>query len=563
MRGCLRVVWTAWMGAGWMVVLFPLIARGKAPPNIVFLLADDQCTYSLGCYGAPQARTRNIDQLAAEGISFDRFYATTAICMASRASIFTGRYEHRHGCNFEHGPLVRSLWQHSYPVLLRQAGYRTAIAGKIGIEVSERPGTKGELPESDFDAWAAGPGQTSYESRKNPALVPYAGEYPHSTLAYAAWGSDFIRHSAAQGRPFCLSISFKAPHHPVQPDRRFEAIYAGVAFDRPANFGRQNGSHFSLQSRRGRQYERFHSWGYATDYDAVMAKYYQQIYAIDAAVGMLRRAVDEAGVAGNTIFIFTSDNGFLCGAHGYASKVLPYEEASRVPLVIFDPRTPAARRGIRCDALTGNIDIAPTVLELAGVRPPADMDGQSLVPCLDDPEVSLHDELALMNVWGPHPVHSLAIVTTEYKYIYWPYAADGLIPTEELYDMQSDRLEMHNLVGQPRHAIALDGMRDRYDALVEAWRRRSVPFHGYARFGIIFDRKAAWDRKETAYRGGTGPVRVWDAALPSGRSIWLSSRHRRPACCRWYRNSPGWPGRWPPPESPPALPTAPARPPPR
>ncbi|RMF43727.1 MAG: hypothetical protein D6753_04410, partial [Planctomycetota bacterium] len=150
--------------AGWWLAMLAVTARCESRPNIVFLLADDQCSYSLGCYGARQAQTPNIDQLAAEGIAFDRYYTTTAICMASRASIFSGRYEYRHGCNFEHGPLVRTIWEESYPLLLRRSGYRTAIAGKIGIEVAAGPGQKGKLPQSDFDAWAAGPGQTSYDS---------------------------------------------------------------------------------------------------------------------------------------------------------------------------------------------------------------------------------------------------------------------------------------------------------------------------------------------------------------------------------------------------------------
>ncbi|RMF40154.1 MAG: DUF4976 domain-containing protein, partial [Planctomycetota bacterium] len=327
-----------------------------------------------------------------------------------------------------------------------------------------------------------------------------AQAYPHSTLAYGAWGADFIRQSAGGDQPFCLSISFKAPHHPVQPDRRFDEVYAGVTIDRPPNFGRQNGSHFSLQSRQGRQYERFESWGYASDYDGVMRKYYQQIYAIDVAVGMLRQAVEESGIADNTIFVYTSDNGFLCGAHGYGSKVLPYEEASCVPLIIFDPRVPSSRRGVRCDALVGNIDIAPTLLDWAGIARPDGMDGRSLQPCVEDPESDVHDQLALINVWGPRPVHSLGIVTEHFKYIYWPYAAQGFVPTEELYDMQSDRLEMHNLVGQPQYVEALEAMRRRYDAQVEDWRRRAVPYHGYAKFGTIFDRHVEWDRKERAYR---------------------------------------------------------------
>ena len=322
------------------VILSGLLRLASAAdrPNIVFLLADDQCTYSLGCYETPGVQTPHLDQLARDGVVFDKHYVTTAICMASRVNIMTGLFEYKTGCNFEHGPLLRQHWQRSYPILLRKAGYSTALAGKIGFLVADAPGGKGRLPSQDFDMWGGGPGQTHYETRRNESMVAYADEYPHSTLSYGAFGADYIRQAADAEKPFCLSISFKAPHRPVTPDPRFDHVYVDKKFVKPANFGRRYGEHFSLQSRQGRQFERFHSWDYSTDYDRVMADYYQQIHAIDYAVGMIREALQSAGVADNTVIIYTSDNGFFCGAHGYGSKVLPYEESSRVPLIMFDPR---------------------------------------------------------------------------------------------------------------------------------------------------------------------------------------------------------------------------------
>ena len=321
------------------LLLLASISTAADRPNIVFLMSDDQNTYSLGCYGTPKVKTPNIDQLAKDGVVFDKHYVTTAICMASRATVMTGKYEFKHGCNFEHGPLLREHWEKSYPMLLRKSGYVTAIAGKIGFEVSDKPKEKraGEpaskgLPKDDFDRWGAGPGQTSYNTAKNKSMQEYAERYPHSTVSYGAFGRDFIQANADSGKPFCLSISFKAPHKPATPDPKFDDIYAGKKFTRPANYGRQYGEHFSLQSRQGRQYERWHSWEYSSNYDEVMATYYQQIYAIDVAVGMVRDALKEAGVEKNTIVIYTSDNGFMCGSHGYGSKVIPYEESSRVPV---------------------------------------------------------------------------------------------------------------------------------------------------------------------------------------------------------------------------------------
>ncbi|NNM31388.1 MAG: sulfatase, partial [Akkermansiaceae bacterium] len=454
------------------LLLVPVLALAapetgrEARPNIVFLLTDDQCTSSVGCYGNAEVKTPHMDSLARDGIAFDNHYDTTAICMASRANIMTGKFEFRNGCNFEHGALVKEHWMQSYPILLRKAGYLTAIAGKIGLEVTETPGKKGELPEGDFDKWGAGPGQTSYATKKNKSMAAYAKEYPHSSRSYGAFGRDFIAEAATSGKPFCLSISFKAPHMPATPDPLDDAVYAGKTFTRPKNYGRENGLHFSEQSRQGRQYARFFEWGYADRYDKVMATYYQQVYAVDVAIGMIREALEEHGVAGNTVVIFTSDNGFLCGSHGYGSKVLPYEEASRVPLIIYDPRHANSGKRLRSGALTGNVDMAPTIMELAGIDLPGGMDGRSLLPLYDDPKAETHQWLPLINVWGPREVHSLGVVTKDLKYIYWPWAEGEFEAAEELYHLGEDPLELTNQAASASYAGALEKMRARYDRLV-------------------------------------------------------------------------------------------------
>lgn len=462
------------------------------PVNIVFLLTDDQASYSLGCYGNRDVRTPHIDRLAAEGISFRRHYNSTAICMASRATIVSGMYEYKHGCNFNHGPLLEEHWQRSYPMRLREAGYMTAFAGKIGFEVKRAATGKKVLPEDDFDRWGGGPGQTSYKTANNKSMAHYAKDYPHSSRSYGAFGRDFIQAAAAAGRPFCLSISFKAPHKPDQPDPMFDHVYARQSFTKPANFGREHGEHFSEQSRQGRQYERFISWGYRDRYDEVMALYHQLIYGVDVAVGMIRSAVEAAGLADNTVFIFTSDNGFFCGSHGYGSKVLPYEEASSVPLIIYDPRHPHSGKGFQCRSLTGNIDIAPTILALAGLAPTANMDGRNLMTLYDDPNEHIHDHLALINVWGPQAVQSLGIVTQDYKYIWWPYAGNGFRATEELYSITTDPLELENLArGGDSNAVCRQ-LQATYDQALARWRKESVDYHGYREYGQFFDRSYTW-----------------------------------------------------------------------
>ena len=496
----------------WLLVL--LIAFGtKAElsgadaakrPNIIFLMSDDQTTYSLGCYGNKDVKTPHIDRLAEQGMLFTNHYDTTAICMGSRANVMTGLYEYRHGCNFDHGPLLEKHWKQSYPMLLRKAGYLTAFAGKFGFEVVKEPGGRKWLPESDFDDWGGGPGQTHYETAKNKSMAKYAKEFPHATRAYGAFGRDFIRDAARQDKPFCLSISFKAPHRPVTPDPKFDHIYKGATFTKPANYGRKHGQHFSEQSKQGRQYERFFSWGYADNYDAVMAKYHQQCYAIDVAVGMIRDALKEHGVADNTVIIYTSDNGFLCGSHGYGSKVLPYEEASRVPLIMYDPRRTNKKNSgkqLKCDALTGNIDFAPTILALAGLEPPAGIDGVNLMPLLDDPKTKVRDALYLINVWGPTAVFSLSVVTQDWKYINWPYAEGKFVATEELYHTAGDPLELKNLATDAGYKRDLTTMQTLYDDAVAHWKKHAVPYHNYQRFGTLFDRHLPWAQKRQALGG--------------------------------------------------------------
>ena len=271
--------------------------------------------------------------------------------------------------------------------------------------------------------------------------------------------------------------------------------FAGKTFKRPVNYGRKYGEHFSKQSKQDRQYERFHSWNYSDNYDDVMATYHQQIYAIDVAVGMIRKALKESGTEKNTVIIYTSDNGFFCGSHGYGSKVLPYEESSRVPLVIYDPRHQNSGKKLRSSALTGNIDFAPTILKLAGLPVPENMDGKDLMTVYDNPKSSLHKALPLINVWGKAPTHCLGVVTEKMKYLYWGYAAEGFEVTEELYDLEKDPLELTNLAQNPSDLKSIPKMQRLYDQQLKNWKKQAVSYNDYQRFGELFSRHQPWEKR--------------------------------------------------------------------
>ncbi len=466
-----------------LALIGSLVGHEQVPPNIIFLMADDQNTLSMGCYGNPEVETPNMDRLANDGMIFDRHYDTTAICMGSRANVFTGMYEYKTGCNFVHGDMSKQIWSKSYPARLREAGYLTAFAGKFGIVVDGKG-----ICEDEFDFYGGAKGQTNYATSKNFSMKRFAKKYPHSTLSYGAFGKEVIRKSLEKKKPFCLSISFKAPHRPTTPDSRFDHVYQGKKFTKPANYGRRYGEHLSPQSKQGRQYERFESWGYDKNYDEVMATYYQQIYAIDFALGMIRDELKSQKIVENTVIIYTSDNGFICGSHGYGSKVLPMEESSRVPLIIFDPRVESSGKKVRCDRLTGNIDFAPTILELAGLEATENMDGRSLLPLLENPREGGHGSLALINTFPPAPTTCMSIVSGLFKYTYWWFENNEMKPTEELFNLKNDPLELTNLVQVPEHKKNLGMMRKNYDVQLKHWKKEAVKGNGYQKYITLFDR---------------------------------------------------------------------------
>jgi len=490
------------VGALLLFIPFTYLGEKYPRPNIIFLLTDDQSTYSIGAYGNRDVKTPNMDLLAADGVLFENHYVTTPICKASRASIMTGLYEYRTGVNFGRGDMPSEMWQNSYTMNLKKSGYLTAFAGKFGFEVLDDKGVAG-LPVKDFDLWGGSPGKkTYYETARNKSMTSYAKKYPHVTLAYGAFGRDVIKTAAREKKPFLLSISFKAPHRPTAPDRRFDGVYKGKVFKKPENFGRESGEHFAPQTKVDRQYERFFSWNYADRYDEVMAVYHQQVYGVDVALGMIRDQLKKSKLDKNTVIIFTSDNGFFCGSHGYGSKVLPYEEASRCPLIIYDPRNKNSGKKIRHRGLTGNLDFSPTILALAGISTDFEMDGRDLMTLYNNPGAPGHQSLSLINTYLSPSMHAMATVTKDYKYIYWGYQGDGMKESEELYDLGKDPGELKNIASNPERKPILDHLRKLYDKGVKHWRETARPVWNYDKYADIMDRHVSWDEKKDLYGNG-------------------------------------------------------------
>ncbi|MCC9602456.1 sulfatase [Stieleria sp. JC731] len=485
-------------------------ATAAGRPNIILLYTDDQCFRSLGATGTPDVHTPNMDALATEGILFRRHYNSTSICMGSRASVMTGMYEYKTGCNFGHGPMRSETFQSSYPVLLRTAGYRTGFGGKFGFAVSDRAnaseGSYNSLPVDQFDSWAGGTGQTNYQTAKNKYLAKYADRYPHSTRAYGAYADDFIAESQSDERPFCLTLFFKAPHRPFTPDPFFDDIYKDATFTLPGNYGREAGKHLAMQARLGRQsLTFFRDMGFdPARYQSTMRDYHQLIHGVDYAIGMIRQALQKHGAAENTIIILTSDNGFFCGSHGMGGKVLPYEEGSKVPLIIYDPRQSTnkpSNSGTTCDQLTATVDIAPTILELAGQPIPDQIDGVSLVPTfttpvVQEPSLPQRDSVPLFQMWGAPTTFSMSVVTQTHKYIYW-CCGEKMQPSEELFNLADDPMELVNVIDDPQEQQTLQTLRHRYQSQLAHLKSNAVAYNDYQVFGTLLDAAVPWESKSS------------------------------------------------------------------
>ena len=482
-------------GASLIIAAATLTAQAQDKPNIVLLLADDQQAYALGCMGNKEIFTPNLDKLAANGLVFDRAYATSSICMPARATIMTGMYEFKTGCNFGTGKMRTSDWRKiSYPMLLKKNGYFIGFAGKWGIASDEDMHY-----EQDFDMWGGfeGHGQGSYHTDKNKALTKYAEKYPHVTRALGAFGQDFIKDAVKTGKPFSLSISFKAPHKPHNfIDSEAGKLYEEVAFSKRSNYGDKFAEKLPSQALLGRQRAQWSEWC-PEAYQTHLKAYYQLISGIDTAVGMIVKQLKESGVLNKTVIIYTSDNGYALGSHGLQGKCLPYEESSRVPLIIVDPRSSC--KGKRTNTLVGNIDIAPTILGFAGIEVPKRMDGKSLLPLLNSPSMKIHNNIMLIQNWGTNGSETnkaLSVLTDKFKYIYWPYGDKNMKPAEELYNISDDPLEQNNILKTSSQSPEVLGeLQKIYDKNLDFWVENAAN-NNYLRHKILFNRTIPWQDKK-------------------------------------------------------------------
>ena len=423
-------------------------------PNILFLLVDDLRHDTFGFAGHKICRTPHLDALAAESHVFENAFVTTAICMVSRASIFTGQYEARHQIHDFRTEFSPAAWGKAYPQLLREAGYHTGFVGKYGV------GNKMTEARKTFDFWRGFAGQGRF-------LDPRRKDNQHLTALQGDQSLEFLR-TAPDDKPWCLSVSFKAVHcqdgakRQFPPDKRDEKMFADVTIppaplSDPAIF---QSLHEPLRTSEARR--RWEIRFSPKLFQETVKDYYRLLFGVDREVGRMREELKKLGVAENTVIIFTSDHGFYLGERGLAGKWFAHEESIRIPLIIHDPRN-RKKRAQPLTELVLNIDFAPTILSCAGLSAPESMQGRSLTPLLAKTTGDWRSDFFYEHHFIPNRIpESEAVRGQRWKYIHWLAPKAGV---EELYDLSKDPLERNNLAGDAAHRETLATMRKRWKEL--------------------------------------------------------------------------------------------------
>ncbi len=435
----------------------------ERPPNILFLLTDDQRYDMFGAGGNPIIRTPNMDRLANEGVMFTNNYVTTSICAVSRASFFTGLYARCHGIHGFRTPLSEDQHQLSYPVRLREAGYRTGFIGKYGVGGADDI----EDAASRYDYFEGWPGQGQY-------LVPGRA---HMTEHLGNQALEFLDGSGPE-QPWNLSVSFKAPHvqDRVDPyfinDPRLDDMYAGL---RLQPFPHMDDSYYDslpefLKDNTESRIRWVRRFGTPEKWEESVKRYYALIHGVDIQIGRMLARLEELGQLDNTVVIFTGDNGFFLGERGWAGKWYMHEESIRTPMVIRDPRLPE-RAGTRRGEMTLNIDVCPTILSAAGLDRPESMNGRSLMPLARGETPQWRQEWFYEHLFeNPRVPMSEGVHTGDWKYFVFHQAAP---PHEEMYHLAVDPQETVNLVNSDDHVATLARLRQRRQAWaenLESWR---------------------------------------------------------------------------------------------
>jgi arylsulfatase A-like enzyme len=475
-----------------LLLLWSCTRQEPVRPNIIYIMTDDHGYQAVGAYGSGLNKTPNLDRIADEGIIFRNSFVCNSICAPSRAALLTGKHSHANG-HIDNRVRFDSS-QVTFPKLLQEAGYQTALIGKWHLK-SEPTG---------FDYWSILPGQGSYY---NPDFIEKGRTYRQTGYATTIITDKAIEWLQQRDttKPFCLLVHHKAPHRNWMPDTADLALLDGARFPVPGNFfdsyeGREAAARQEMSVIKDMrlssdlkitgadgdslsQPEKDYIWylehrmtpeqraAWLKEYDSIsrafnadpptgdslalyklnryLTDYLRTIESVDHNTGRLLDYLESAGLLKNTLVVYTSDQGFYLGEHGWFDKRFMYEESFRTPLMMRLPESLSAHGDIT--EMVQNIDFAPTFLELAGVKPPDDMQGVSLVPLLTGKKHGKWRDALYYHYYEYPAEHAVrkhyGVRTDRYKLIHFYDDIDAW----ELYDLQSDPHEMKNLIDDPAY----------------------------------------------------------------------------------------------------------------
>jgi len=419
--------------------------QGAKTPNVIFILSDDHRYDFMGFMGKPEfLKTPGMDKMAGEGAHIQNAFVTTALCSPSRASVLTGMFSHRHGVVDNDSPIP----PHNvfFPEYLQQRGYETGFIGKWHM------GAESDEPRKGFDKWISFRGQGVYN---DPLLNIDGRQVQHKgyiTDILTGYAVDFIKQK--RDKPFFLYLSHKAVHAEFIPAPRHKGKFEKEKIDYPLTMENTKENFadkpdWVKEQRYGTHGVDFMYEGNLKEtFDGFYKRYCETLLALDEGIEKVIDTLEKSDLIKSTVVFYMGDNGFSLGEHGLIDKRHMYEESMRVPLLVYSPGL--IKPGIKIPELIQNIDIAPTILELAGIKSPGNMDGRSFVPLLKEEKVSWRDEVFYEYFWErpfPHTPTVFGVRTKKYKYMTY----HGIWDIDELYDIEKDPEERYNLIKDPSH----------------------------------------------------------------------------------------------------------------
>jgi arylsulfatase A-like enzyme len=430
-------------------------------PNIIFILTDDQRFDAIGYAGNKYVQTPEMDDLAKKGTYFKTAIVTTPICAASRASILTGLHERSHNFNFQTGNVREEYMQESYTQLLKENGYYTGFFGKYGVRYNNL--------NKQFHEYESYDRNNMYKDKRGYYYKTIGKDTVHLTTYTGQQALDFIDKNANGNKPFCLSLSFSAPHaHDGAPEQYFwqeslDAMLQNTTIPEPAL---REEKYFLAQPKIVREgFNRLRwTWRFDTPekYQHSLKGYYRMISGIDLEIKKIREKLKEKGQDKNTVIIVMGDNGYFLGERQLAGKWLMYENSIRVPLIVFDPRV---KQHQDIDEMVLNIDVTSTIADFAGIQPPKSWQGKSLLPLVNKEKKSIErDTILIEHIWDFTEIPPSEGVRTK-KWKYFRYVNNKTL--EELYDLEKDPQEINNLASNKKYQKVIDNLRKKTDALIK------------------------------------------------------------------------------------------------